>query len=717
MYPIYKFELSANGTTQRAYPIYKDDLAIDYELESNEEFYRAKLSGKLTFERNDYTFIVSQAFDTQYSVVIYISYDAGKTWAQYWTGTFWKTDCEFDDDAQTVIVLPSVNDAYRDVIAGLEKEFNLIDLAPYIVPINIDKRPMLQIYVPGQTAIGCFLSGMWWEQECESITNTSALTNKYHFSKNIENVIVDVLSDGTPTIPQAFFGSTYNPDNPGGLIQFTNGDYMFEYRIDTIGVQTAYRWSIVRVADNVRMWTYITLSAPHTFPQDVTLTPVTGTGASGNVHLYLRDVAVYARRISDVTTNTYEIPSDDLVPNNRNYTRVSGYLAPGTILFADSLSETPTKWGLYKGELYYKSPYSGREYFPIARSQWSSVSLWFYFSSMNWGTEADYRKEFTLKTAYPIWSIIAQLLEQIAPNILHSNNFTYSEFLYSTTPIKPDASRLFISPKTNLIKADYDQPAQKAPITLRSVLNMLRDCYRCYWFIDGARFRIEHISWFKNGGTYSNAQPTIGIDLTQQTVSRNGKPWAFAKNQYMYDKPDMAARYQFGWMDDVTVPFNGYPIDIISKYVNPDNIENIEIANFSSDVDYILLNSNEVSQDGFVLLAAVYDTDTAMYKLPYADFQINNSAYRLQNPYAAFIYLQRYYFYDMPATQYRIMGQNYTAIGVKRLKTQTIKFPVLVEPNLINLIKTNLGNGTIQKMSINLSSRNANATLKYDTEQ
>ena len=66
----------------------------------------------------------------------------------------------------------------------------------------------------------------------------------------------------------------------------------------------------------------------------------------------------------------------------------------------------------------------------------------------------------------------------------------------------------------------------------------------------------------------------------------------------------MAARYQFGWMDDVTQLFDGFPIDIVSKYVNPDNIENVEIAKFTSDVDYILLNPGEISKDGFVLMAA-----------------------------------------------------------------------------------------------------------------
>jgi hypothetical protein len=56
------------------------------------------------------------------------------------------------------------------------------------------------------------------------------------------------------------------------------------------------------------------------------------------------------------------------------------------------------------------------------------------------------------------------------------------------------------------------------------------------------------------------------------------------------------------------------------------------------------------------------------------------------------------------------------ALGTKKLKTQGIRFPLLYDINLNQLIRTTLGDGTIDKLSINLSSRSANATLKYDTE-
>ena len=813
--------------TPIAYPVYKDDLEKDFEKESNQEFFRAKLSGNLSFVGPDYDWIVGRAFDFQFVITVFISYNAGRTWTEYWRGTFWKTDCEFDDDAKTVSVKPTVLDQYNDVLAGLDKEYNLIELAPEIVPVKADKRPMIQVYIPGQSVIGCFLSGMWWEQECEPVNESdtvqieeqdvSALIYKYRFAKNTTGRVVEISGDNSPQLPPAFV-----LNNPPSSPYFTisNGTYTFGvYRNEDDPNNPYDEWFITRISDNMDMWygRNYTPSAS-VIPYSITLTPVEGSGAVGNVVAYVHDISIYARIVCDTTQinniSTYLIPADDMVPNNRNYHRVIGYSVQNTIYFSAEITSTPNKWGLYQPGWYYQPPYLiyNPEFFPVARSVWGRFSIWFTFSQFDWITEESGRQPFTIRHAYPISSVISVLLNKIAPGITHAGTTDYSQFLYGQNLIGINQT-LLITPKSNLVTAGYDQPAQKAPITLKNVLDMLRDCFRCYWFIDEQnRFRVEHIQYFRNGGSYSGS-PVVGIDLTTQKVPRNGKEWAFARNQYKFDKPEMAARYQFGWMDDVTQLFDGYPIDIISKYVNPDNIEQIDVSKFTSDIDYILLNPGEISKDGFALLAGIATdgllngpqtisgtrvdellsikemskgqrailklrgelisgspgyglvyirannqntlvTSFALdgqfheismdlpenaqgvriyaaaevniyvqslllpnlFSLPYINFNINGSDHYLQNAYVAFIFLQRYYAFDMPAYQYLINGEQMSAYGVKRLKNQTLRFPIWNDPDLVQLVKTNLGNGTIEKLSVNLSSRNANATLKYDTE-
>ena len=732
MNQIYRFQLSIveNGNTvgKTAFPIYANGMSADYEKESNEEFFRKKINGKFTFVRDDYDWIIMRDFDTEYTLIVLISSDAGITWTEYWRGVFYKTDCEIDESNKSITVTPAANDKYKAVLDGLEKEFDLISLAPQIVPVNFSKRPVIQVYVPGQNVIGCFLSGMYWEQECESEDDTAKLTQTGDGKPNFQLCktarVVDVTQQATPAIPDVYFGDAWNTavGTDTGTIDFTNGAYKFERYYMSQSGGSAEQFRIVRVSDSQVMWmTGFTNVPPKTYPLELTLTPVSGSGAVGDVKIFIHDLQVYTRYLCDVdmfgTTPTYKIGDDDIVPDNRNYSRVVGYNFPTTIIFSSGLSETPTQWGLYQPGQYYQQPYvlGGGETFPVSRSAWGRVSIWFMFYAFDWIIEAKGRKAYTLNDAYPLSSVISVLLGQIAPGITHDGTSDYSEFLYGQyNPISGVQQTLFITPKSNIIFSGYDQPAQKAPITLKQVLEMLKKCFRCYWFIDDQnRFRIEHIQYFRRGGTYSDA-PVVGTDLTLELNTRNGKPWAFGKNQYTFEKPDMPERYQFGWMDDVTKPFNGFPIDIVSKYVNLGQIEEISVGQFTSDIDYILLNPNEISKDGFVLLAAYLDGND--YKLPIINVPYNGSDHYLQNAYVAFILLQDYYAYDMPASHYEINDAAYIAQGIKRTKIQTIMFPIIDDPDVMQLIKTGLGNGAIKKLSINLSSRNANATLSYEPE-
>ena len=82
----------------------------------------------------------------------------------------------------------------------------------------------------------------------------------------------------------------------------------------------------------------------------------------------------------------------------------------------------------------------------------------------------------------------------------------------------------------------------------------------------------------------------------------------------------------------------------------------------------------------------------------------------------SFYYLQNYYLYDMPALPIVVNGVARSAYGIKKQKKQQVKFPARVDLSLTRLVKTEVGDGVIEKLSINLQSRSASATLSYDTE-
>lgn len=710
------------------HPNYKDDLAKEYELETNQRFYRAKLSGKLSFIRDDYDYINNKPFDTTFLLLIEKSNDGGKTWTSYYSGQFMKTDCTFIDYDKKVTVQPDTIDEYNDVLAGLEKEYNLITLAPAIQRITINKRPLIQIYVPGDSIVSCFLGGTNWEQDANT-TDQNALVRTYHFA--LCNILkeIQITSHGSPAVISGLYtGRIATGATPGvftgNLYPELNVNYYIFISQQTID-GTPFGIALVEIrrrSDDVAMFRYQKATTAPFDTLEFDLTAVEGSGATGTMHADMKSYNIYARYLCDVETigdlNTYPLPTDDIVDNNRNYRRAIGY-AIDVAFISNNFSDTPTEWGLADNGKYFAPPYSiyGQTFYPIARSTWRYASLWFGFYLMDWILEEQARKAYTLRDAFPVASCISVLLNQIAPGIKHEATAEYSQFLYgSSNPISGLTFRLLVSQKTNIINGEYQQPAQKAPTTLQQFTNMLRDCFKCYWYIDGGKFKIEHIQFFKNGGSYGGGA-IISRDLTKEINLRNGLPWAFNTSEYSFDKVDLAERYQFEWMDDVTTPFEGLPIQVISKYVTPGKIEEINISNFTSDIDMMLLNPGNMSSDGFALFAAVPPTSGSQWILPFTRQTINGVEYFLQNGYLAFINLQSpYWMYDLPARRVSVNGSEVYAYGIERKKKQTFSFPATDDPNPMQLIKTYIGNGQVDKLSVNLHSRSIKATLKYDTE-
>lgn len=719
---------------RKANPIYKDDLAKEYELETNQRFYRAKLSGKISFIRDDYDFINTRPFDYEFLYGIDKSNDGGKTWVPYFSGKFMKTDCTFVDYDKKVTVQPDVIDDYNEVLAGLEKEYNLITLAPSIQRITINKRPLIQIYVPGDSIVSCFLGGTNWEQDANATTDQSLITKRgnlggYNFS--LCNILkeIQITSHGSPSVISGLYtgrmatGASADAFE-GKLYPELNVNYYIFISQQTIE-GTPFGIAIVEIrkrSDDTVMFRYTKATQGPFDTLEFDLTAVEGSGATGTMHADMKSYNIYARYLVDVDKiddlETDQIATNDIVDNNRNYRRVMGY-AIDVAFISNNFSDTPTEWGLADNGKYFAPPYSiyGQTFYPIARSTWRYASLWFGFYLMDWILEEKARKAYTLRDAFPVASCISVLLNQIAPGVTHAATAEYSQFLYSgNNPISGLNFRLLVSQKTNIINGEYQQPAQKVPTTLQQFTNMLRDCFKCYWFIEDGKFKIEHIQYFRNGGSYSG-EAILSHDLTKELNLRNGKPWAFNTSEYSFDKVDLPERYQFEWMDDVTAAFEGLPIQVISKYVTPGKVEEINISNFTSDIDMMLLNPGNMSSDGFALFAAVPPTSGSQWILPFTRQTINGVEYFLQNGYLAFINLQSpYWLYDLPARRVSINGSEVYAYGIERKKKQTFSFPANDDPNPMQLIKTYIGNGQIDKLSVNLCSRSIKTTLKYDTE-
>ncbi len=722
---LYRFYIEINGEKTQVYPFYKDDLSLDYELESNQRFYRKKISGKLSFVRNDFALINSATFNTEFKFTIEHSNDFGLTFREIYKGKFYKTDCTIDEDNEKIEVQPSVDDEYNKVLAGLEKEYNLIELAPDNEFLTIYKRPLIQVYVPGNDVVTCFFNNYTFEIDVNSpVDDVTELASKYYFALSSRDAEVTLTAGaGAPDgITGVYVGHiTLDDSGTHESATFMPEDedimYYLEYSA-TAGIQWVSTYTLKsKVTGSI---VYQNQKNNRITNETITLSAQGFGTTTGDIKVY----AIMARYLSDVDevkgVPTYDVPADDIVADNKNYHKVLPYNVD-TFYISNNYSDTPTQWGKADDGRYFLPPAgtSTDVFYPIARSTWRNASVWFKFYWLNDSMDEDALKAYTLRDAATLSSTINVLLQQFAPEITHKATTEYSQFLYAASnPLNGGIRQftLLISQKSNIINGEYQTPAQNAPITLQQILNMLRDTFKLYWYIEDNKLKIEHVEFFRNGGSYSKNN-VISYDLTKLINVRNNKSCAFGTSNYTFDKEELPERYEFEWMDDVSTMFEGNPVEVVSPYVQEGKIEDITISNFTSDIDLLLLNPSEMSTDGFALFAAVESDVGGQLELPFVDLTVQGVDYRLQNGFLSYFYLQpNFWLYDMPAKDIKINGGNYYAKSIARRKKQTLSFPASVEINPIELIKTYLGSGQIEKISVNLCSYVANTTLKYDTE-
>lgn len=441
-------------------------------------------------------------------------------------------------------------------------------------------------------------------------------------------------------------------------------------------------------------------------------------------------------------TPTHDIPYDDFAAQRANYKKcvgLTGYDNNNNTVFyvaqKNADSRNPTKYGMNDEGLYFTPPYAlGSEYsyLPLARSSWGNTSLWMVLCT-NTSPELNLYERwcsksyvnYTIKDCFHIGHVIKSLLSKIDSSIKHEPTVEYSKFLYGNQGATANSlfqCQLYITQKTNILKGDYDEAAKKAEITLENVMSMLRNCFRCYWYIDDQnRFIIEHVSYFINGHSYS--EPVIGIDLTKETDAFNKKNVQYDQQQISYNKQDLQSRFEFGWMDDSTDAMSNLTVDILDKYVKKDNKESVTVDKFSSDIDFMLFKPDVFAKDGFALMAA------KVGRVPISDgFMIedkelhSDSVVTPQNWVVSWNNLIQHYALDMPGREVvfnNLPDNTYIVSKTKRFVEHSIQYQLPLSSYsdesryLYKSVKTDIGIGYIDSMSTDVDTGVSNIVLTY----
>jgi len=710
--------------------------------ESSQMFFRSTISGTIKLEGLDFTVMRNTSINHDLEFRIYKLNEDSNVYEEYYVGIFNKTDCTFDYDKKQCTLGFDTHDNYTNILLEYSNSYDLIKLGCATSKLTLHKRPIIQFYESGGSVLSNFCGGYYWETDvATSEDDVDTLENTYFFAPRKSLAEITVKGATEPKV-NGVYGTLYTYFTYFGSDRLhTNDDsyYMkwgWSTATSSVTLQIVFNPTPDTSTFETVLYAGTFVNTDDLWDNDLTLTNPNNTSDKVTVTNFLQHT-MYARLIfsDNVTGSTvHDVPSNDIIDTNLNYPKCSPFT--GGDFYCSPFTEDINR-GYGANDLGdYFSPNKLLTIYPkierpipLCQGGWGNASLWFNYGTDYMTTDLAYRKTYTMKDAFFIADVIKAYLKKIAPDITHEATTTYSQFLYGDTdPLALDKFYLFITQKTNILEGEYDQAAQKAPFTFESLMEMLRDCFRCYWFIDDdKRFRVEHISWFMNGGSYTNDIKSISIDTTALKDAFNGKTFSFMQNTATYSKDNLYRRVEFSWGDKAAEPFLGIYIKMLSKYLSTiSGVNSLSISDFTPDVDYMLSSPSSFSSDGFALLCPIKNTD-GTFEVPISEISLTDSNVNItykayvQNVYATWAHLLNYYLYDMPGDQAEftnsddtiVLSNTLTIKGLKKFMSQDITFKSDIDPDVNSYIKTGLGNGQIDSLDINLTTRNIKATLLF----
>lgn len=725
-------------------PHYKN-IEKKYSKENDQQFFRESIAGDIRFYGHDYEMINRFSLEDR-SMFLITKYNesALSQREDYYKAAFSKTDCKFDHSKKECTPDFSTLDEYENVLSKYNDTYDLIKLAPALSEIGLHKRSLIQVYVAGASTISNFFGGIYWEADVnEPVDDFKDLMGKYYFG--YVGTANEFYINDAKTYPDingtyAGFGGGCLQDK--GLYRYDESTPQIVWERDNNqwNVTISFKVYLTRISDNKVLYENSfsisqKLESQNIESQEVieqflskgfTLASVSNPNDKITVNAPIT-YDVFERLLCDVDTildnkDTFPLPIEDFVTDNGNYKRCYP-IDYGSVIISTATQDEPTKYGMNDFGKYFTDKVlppsvGGPRPLPISRNSWANTSLWYIYSAGYDLFEKSARKKYTIKDNYSIADAIKALLSKIDPTLKHEATPEYSQFLYGpSNPVVPERFYVYLTQKTNILKGQYDQAAQKAEISFSTLMNMLRDCFRCYWYIENGKFKIEHIKFFMKGGSYTSA-PQVQFDMTINNDMFNRKPVSYFQSEVEYDKNELPQRYEFGWADNAIEPFDGVSIDVESSYVQKGKTESIKIDQFSSDVDFMIFDPSNFSNEGFVLLCPVQGAFGLELPIITAQNLIdeNGNIYSatLQNIYASWAYLVNMYMYDMPAWRAKCNILSSIQIqGIKRSMVQDVKFPLSEDIDLMGLVRTNIGEGQIEEASVDLDTRQTTLRLSY----
>jgi len=434
----------------------------------------------------------------------------------------------------------------------------------------------------------------------------------------------------------------------------------------------------------------------------------------------------YGRMLTDVLTGSdlEDKPGDDI--SNALYRKIKPLDLDGNLfdsdeklVSTDSSDATGGDFGQYPSNSiinpseYYTEPNNGDINLPLYRSDWANNSMWLRLTPFYQLYFTTHRTKVRLRDAYLFSDVFSAIMGAIDPGLSHGATTDYSRFLYSTNnPITGILNRqIAITQKSNMLAGNYDTAASRVKLKLKDALVFFRNALNVYWDVDySGRLRLEHDLFYYNGGEYGGQ--VTSQDLTTLECPSNGKKWVFGTGKRRFRKQEIPEQIKTTWMDQVSDLFTGVPIELTDPYVDFGNIKENNIGQFTSDVEFMLANTGDISKNGFAVFEVQGD------QVPFTTFDIGNSPKKIQNGGLSMTLLHdRYWVQLLPSKRAKVNGNDIVTEKVARNMEQEISLPGnQLDIDLTKLVQTQYGKGKPENAELEIIKNKLKMTIYHDTE-
>jgi hypothetical protein len=277
-----------------------------------------------------------------------------------------------------------------------------------------------------------------------------------------------------------------------------------------------------------------------------------------------------------------------------------------------------------------------------------------------------------------------------------SNNYVTGKSSYTSSIVLFDQS--------DVKYPNAQNPATISNITLGDLLKILCGMFNCEWWVDAGVLHIEHVSY---------REQEIGLQLTPEAY-----PTITGMRQYSYDRSQLPRRETFTFEIAKNVDFVGAPIlynNGCSSKEKAQQDRKIEVE-ASTDIQRIMEATDDIPNDGLVVLAAVRAADLTSYYIA-SEPPILGDQTQPNNVFGWAFLHRDYWMYNRPFRRGVMNNRNTLFRSVRPTKVgANLRIPVCCDVwfNPKQKITTPLGIGTVKQADYNLSDSTLDLQLLYD---